>query len=200
MNSFIESIRCNNRQLCHLSYHQARVNSVFRTFFPQALPLPMHNIQIPPDVGQGLYKCRILYSDTDFQVAFTPYQPRPIRSLKLVFDNHIDYTFKWADRASINRLFQQKAEADDVLIIKNGYVTDASYSNVAFRDGQQWFTPSTPLLAGTMRQYLLSQGVIKSRPIHHTDIPSFQSIRLFNAMMPFELAPEVSTGQLITSQ
>lgn len=198
MNKFIESIRCENSQVQNLSYHQDRVDKAFNTFFPGSTPFQLADIQPPLDLTQGVYKCRILYSDSSFQIEYIPYQFPKISSLKLVFDNNIDYSYKLENRAAINSLYQQKANADDVLIIKNGYVTDASYTNVAFWDGQQWFTPSTPLLAGTMRQYLLDHQVIKSRLIHYTDIFHFQSLKLFNAMIPFDEGPEIATSRLIT--
>ena len=196
MNKFIESIRCENRQLYNLSYHQDRVNKSFNHFFPESLPFQITDIQIPPDIGQGLFKCRVLYAKTILQIRFIPYKARQISSLKLVFDNNITYSFKLEHREPINALFQQRAKADDVLIIKNEYVTDTSYANIAFRDGQHWFTPSTPLLAGTMRQYLLDQEILVSRLIHYTDIWYFHSFKLFNAMMPFDQAPEISTQQV----
>jgi 4-amino-4-deoxychorismate lyase len=44
---------------------------------------------------------------------------------------------------------------DDIIIVRNGFVTDASYANLIFRKGDEWFTPATFLLAGTMRAFLL---------------------------------------------
>ncbi len=52
-----------------------------------------------------------------------------------------------------------------------------------FFDGTEWVTPTTFLLNGTCRQRLLSEGKIKERIIHATDIPSFTHIGLINAMI-----------------
>ena len=59
-----------------------------------------------------------------------------------------------------------------------------SYTNIALYDGEQWFTPPTPLLCGTMRQRLLDCGLLQKREIMVSDIPNYQYISLFNAMIP----------------
>ncbi len=60
------------------------------------------------------------------------------------------------------------------------HLTDTSYTNIALYDGEQWFTPSTPLLRGTMRQRLLDCGLLQEREIMVSDIPNYQYISLFN--------------------
>lgn len=71
-----------------------------------------------------------------------------------------------------------------ILIVRNNHLTDTSYTNIALYDGEQWFTPSTPLLCGTMRQRLLDCGLLQEREIMVSDIPKYQYISLFNAMIP----------------
>ena len=65
---------------------------------------------------------------------------REIRSLKVVVDDRIDYSFKSADRSSLNRLTAQKGDCDEIIIVKNGLVTDTSFTNIAVFDGEQWLT------------------------------------------------------------
>ena len=86
---------------------------------------------------------------------------RSIRTLKLVTANHIDYRYKSTDRSELNRLTAQKGNCDDIVIVKNGFITDTSFTNLALFDGHQWLTPAHPLLAGTQRALLLEQGKIK---------------------------------------
>ena len=52
-----------------------------------------------------------------------------------------------------------RGACDEILIIKDGHITDTSISNIVFRlpDGW-WLTPFTPLLKGIMRTYLLESG------------------------------------------
>ena len=91
--------------------------------------------------------------------------------------------YKSVDRSTLNELKKQQGDCDEILIIRDNHLTDTSYTNVALYDGQQWFTPSTPLLPGTMRQSLLDKGILQEREILVSDIPQYQQISLFNAMM-----------------
>ena len=67
--------------------------------------------------------------------------------------------------------------------IKNGLVTDTSFSNVLLYNGIDYFTPKTPLLVGTKRSLLLSQGLIKEKDIDVAQLSDYQHIILINAMM-----------------
>jgi 4-amino-4-deoxychorismate lyase len=91
-------------------------------------------------------------------------------------------------------LHKQKGNADDVLIIKNNEVTDTSFANVIFFDGNRWVTPKHPLLPGTQRAFLLENGIISEAVIKFSDIPAFQKIRIINAMIRFEDRLEVKVN------
>ena len=64
-----------------------------------------------------------------------------------------------------SEMLDKKGDCDDILIIRNGLITDMSYANVAFFDGTQWLTPRIPLLAGTCRERLLETGPIREADI-----------------------------------
>ena len=72
-------------------------------------------------------------------------------------------------------------ENEDIIIVKNGFVTDSSFSNLIFFDGKEWYTPSTPLLKGTTRARLLNEKKITERVIKIEDIKNYKSISLINA-------------------
>ena len=144
----------------------------------------------------GLYKCRVVYGKQLESIEFLPYEPRKIENLKVVYDNAIEYSNKYEDRAAIDTLFSQRQYCDDVLIVKNGSVTDASFSNIIFFDGYKWITSNTPLLKGTMRQFLLEAAEIKEQPITIQDIPSFKSFRLINSMLGFD-GPEIEVSKIV---
>ncbi|MGB3588105.1 MAG: aminotransferase class IV, partial [Tunicatimonas sp.] len=91
---------------------------------------------------------------------------------------------KFADRKLINHLFAQRQGCDDILMVKNGLITDTSYSNVALYDGQQWFTPHQPLLPGTARARLLQDGRLQKAKISPSDLAQFKRCSLINAMLP----------------
>jgi 4-amino-4-deoxychorismate lyase len=75
---------------------------------------------------------------------------------------------------------------DDILIVKNGYITDASFASVVFHDGAKWITPSTPLLAGTTTARLLECHAIIAGEIRKGDLRHFKKAALINAMIDLE--------------
>jgi 4-amino-4-deoxychorismate lyase len=144
----------------------------------------------------GLVKCRIVYRQKIEKVEFISYTPVLINTLKVVHDNDIEYQFKFKDRFGIQTLLQQRQYCDDVLIIKNGFVTDTSYCNILFYGGHRWITPSTPLLSGTMRQMLIDTAEIKEESITIQDISSFRKFRLINSMLGFD-GPEIEVSRIV---
>ena len=80
-------------------------------------------------------------------------------------------------------MYAQRETADDILVVRNGYLTDTSISNIALYDGNTWFTPSYPLLKGTKRAELLDKHLIQEKEILHTQLGSYFRIMLFNAMI-----------------
>ena len=130
----------------------------------------------------GLFKVRITYDDTHFQIDYDKYSPRTIQSLKIVHTQDYDYTYKASDRSGLKSLYEQKGKCDDILIVKNGLVTDTYYTNVAFLQKGTWYTPKSPLLPGTMRQKLLDQGKIVKKDIPIDSIYKYSAVSLFNAL------------------
>ena len=77
-------------------------------------------------------------------------------------------------------------KCDEILIVRDGAITDTSYSNVAFFDGRKYVTPDTFLLNGTRRQYLLGTGVLTECRITPSDLGGFERVVLINAMLGIE--------------
>ena len=75
-------------------------------------------------------------------------------------------------------------------------MTDTSYSNIIFFDGTKWVTPSTPLLHGTMRSFLLKNEIISEMKIKVPDMKQFQKARLINAMNPFESGKDIKIEKI----
>jgi len=140
-------------------------------------------IQAPPQIG--IYRCRVIYSETIEAVEYIPHQDRDFQSLKIVEDDNIDYEFKYHNRNDINRLVTLKGSADDILIIKKGLVTDTSIANVAFWHQDKWLTPLTPLLKGTTRARLLTEKQIFEANIRAEDLKHFSKMAIMNALIGF---------------
>jgi 4-amino-4-deoxychorismate lyase len=198
MTRLLESIRCLDGQLCNLSYHQKRIDAAFAHFFPDYPPVSLSSLPVPDHIHSGLYKCRIVYTTRIESVQFSPYTIRPVQSLKIVHaEQTLDYAHKFESRSQLENLFQQRGPADDILIIKNGLLTDSFYANVALKKGEKWYTPAQPLLEGTRRARLIEEGQIHPRDIRPKDLPTYQSIQLFNAMMPFNEGPLLPIANII---
>ena len=115
---------------------------------------------------------------------FSPYVIRPVNSLRLVEDNEIDYSYKYADRSTLDALFEKRGSCDDILIIKDGYVTDTYYANIVFKSTNgDWITPESCLLKGTRRTCLLQKNLIKEAVIRVSDLNNYTEARLINAMI-----------------
>ena len=89
-------------------------------------------------------------------------------------------------RQVLDALLQQKGECDEVLITRNGFITDTSYSNVVLAREGKLFTPAQPLLNGTKRQQLLQRGIIQTKDIHRDSLGEYERVILINAMLDVE--------------
>jgi len=179
-----ETIKIINGKTPFLAFHQARFDKTRQLLFHNRKSIDLQKIIQPPD-QTSIYRCRIIYSTEIEQIEYLPYQKRSFKYFKLVKDDYIQYECKYVQREQINKLVQLKQSADDIIIIKQGWVTDTSIANIAFLDKNQWITSNTPLLAGTTRQRLLERGVIVEKEIKVTDLPRFSKMALMNALLGF---------------
>jgi len=212
MYQFLETIRVEHGRPLHLEFHQARVSATAAAHGCRALELgdavsELLKVDVyaggsvapgsahTPGSG-GRRKLRIVYQlatggPTILHHEVLPYSIRPIRMLVCVEAASLRYEFKYADRRELDS-FQppaldgnQPLEAEtEPLFLRNGYLSDSRYANLALREpGGRLLTPEQPLLAGTARARLLAAGLLHTAPIHVSDLPRFQSICLINAML-----------------
>jgi len=192
MSLLFETIRLENGELQNMEFHNSRMNKSRQAFFVSTDFIDLRQvIQIPDDIGQGIYKVKVIYSQAVEEVIFAPYIPRKIESLRLVADEQIAYSSKFTDRAHLDKLFQERGIYHDILIVKAGNITDTCFSNIVFYDGSRWITPATPLLEGTMRNYLLTNNLIIENTIRVHDLQHFQKARLINAMLPLATGTDI---------
>ena len=168
----------------NLPLHEARMNATRAHFAPHAAPISLQKWLDDAPLSDERIKARVVYDvDGVCETTFQTYKRREIQWLRMVEDNDISYTFKSTDRHELDHLQALRDGCDEVLIVKNGLITDTSFTNVAFFDGHKWFTPAQPLLNGTMRQWLLLHGKLTEAQITPASLASFQRIMLFNAMI-----------------
>ncbi|MDD5400825.1 MAG: aminotransferase class IV family protein [Sulfurimonas sp.] len=185
-NTFFETIKAIDGKVLNLSYHQARYESVLNYFGINKSQNLKDFIQPPKN---GLCRCRLTYdiSKTYIEVTYHEYNKREISSLKIVYDDSIEYSMKYANRDKLDELFSLRGECDDILIVKNSLITDTSIANIAFFDGSRWITPASPLLRGTTRERLLREGKIFEEEIAVNDLEKFSQVALMNAMIDFDI-------------
>ncbi len=171
-----ETILCENGAAQNIKLHEQRIyESIGKKMDLSFLS--------PPDNGK--YRCKVIYGDTVVSVEYAEYIKKQVKSLK-VLHSDISYKIKSTDRTELDSLFSNRGEADDVLIIKNGLVTDTSIANTAFLKNNRWITPKTPLLKGTMRQKLINDGFLFEEDIEVAAIFEFDEIAIMNALRGFE--------------
>ena len=189
---FFESIRLQDGVFHLLPWHQARMERSIRAHYqtksvPQLVEF-LNNFKHPE---KGCFKYRISYGQNLAAPEVMPYRAKNISSLRLVVANDLEYSYKSNNRQQLEALFNQRNDCDDVLIIKNGLITDTSYCNIVFFDAKRWLTPTHPLLEGVQRSFLLQQGIIHEAEVRVEDLFRFQSFKLINAMLPWETAVEI---------
>lgn len=184
MCQFVETIRIKDGIAMNMKYHLKRLNRTRENFWPGCRKIEANELIKNIPSSNFLQKLRVTYNENIITRDISPYIRKNIETLAIVESNTVDYTWKSTNREVLTLLrAQAPSYADEVIIIKNGYVTDTSYTNICFFDGKEWFTPDTPLLRGTMRKFLLDKGVIRETKIQKTDIRHFQKVSLINAMM-----------------
>ena len=193
---FVETIKIKNGKALALPYHQARMERTIRRFFPSfpsftsfpsiaSADINLSSL-ISPKEEMDFYKVRVVYGAQGVEaIEYAPYKMKEIHSLKVVEDNNIDYTYKSTDRSALNALVAQKGDCDEIIIVKNGLITDTSFTNLALFDGNRWLTPKHPLLLGTKRAQLLEAGIIEEAELTLEDLRKAEKVSLFNAMIDF---------------
>ncbi len=190
---FIDTIKLSDGNYKLVDYHNKRINNTISHFFGMDAKINLNMFLPKPDECKtGTYKCRLTYSNHIENIEIAPYTKRTIKKLKIIdldtanFSTEyrsLDYAFKYEDRACINSFLTGIDDISDILIIKNGLLTDTSFSNIILFDGEKWITPDTYLLNGVKRRYLLEHNKIIERKVSVNDLRCFQKISLINAML-----------------
>jgi 4-amino-4-deoxychorismate lyase len=183
MYQFFETIRYKNGVLENLPFHQHRVNRTLVNYNKFDLSI------IQPPIGllpEQVYKCRVKYNlAADFEVTFEPYKIKLIKNCLLAEIGDNKYDYKYTNRNWLNEALQL-AGTDEIIFTSEGVIKDASYANLAFFNGSNWFTPKCPLLLGTRRAALIEEGIINEMEIRLQDLHQYKSMKLINAMMLWE--------------
>lgn len=193
-NRFLETIKSIDGKPFHIPYHQWRYEKVLNSL-GIIDPPNLEDYIAPPN--DGLYRCRVVYTKDSIDVNYFKYNKRHIKTLKLIESNSIEYSFKYEDRKELDLLYNKRESCDDILIVKNSYITDTSIANVALYKNGEWVTPKSPLLKGTTRQRLLDEGKIIEKDILVDDVFSYTKIALLNAMIDFDIIRHENIREIV---
>jgi len=199
MYPLFETIRVQDGKPCHLSWHEFRFRRSYEAHYgyPPNWSLTA-DLQVPAAFAKNKVKLKLRYNAWQRDCQFAHYADTPVRSLQLIeADDDLDYALKYSDRSALQELYRQRKSCDDVLIVHRGQITDTSYANIVFWDGQQWVTPKSYLLRGTARERLLAQGDIREVVMGPDAISNFEAWQIINAMRDLVEAPIRPVGAIL---
>lgn len=195
-----ETISIENHQASNLPLHQARMDRSYLHQFGNPNPfdlVELFNQLILPTAAHQL-KWRLCYNQHKTTSTIEPYRMRSIKSLKLAHVSpSFDYAYKYTDRTPFDALKSRNPEADEIIIVKEGLITDSSYSNLVLKKGNKLYTPARPLLKGVQREYLIQNKLIEECDLFAKELFQYSEILLINAMLPIDNCPKIKVAEVL---
>ena len=179
---FLETILVEEGKAPFLQWHQLRLDRTLRRHGIAAVYRLDALLTLP---GEGYWRCRVVYDAQKVVVEYLPYTPQTVTTLRAINDEAIVYRDKTTAREALEALFARRSDADDVLIVQGGLITDTTIANVACLIGGRWLTPAKPLLEGTARARLLSEGKLTEADITLDAARAAEKIAVMNALSGF---------------
>ena len=188
---FFETIALVDGKPRHLDYHNRRYHRTMELNFGADPQFDLSDcMPAPESVGWPLARCRVDYGERIKSVACFEYAPRRLKRFKLVIADEADYSFKSADRKQLDDLYAERGKADEIIIVRDGKLTDTSIANIALLIKGSWLTPAAPLLQGTTRERLLEEKLLVRADITPDDLAKCQGFAVCNAMVGFQVISE----------
>lgn len=191
-----ETIKIQNLRIQNPEFHLERIRNSRSTLWNNTKTNDFENLfnelelkELKELIPEQIYKLKVIYNSQSNQFTRTPYYKRNITSLKPVVADGLEYPLKYTDRRNIEHLLsdslkdKEDKENSDIIIIKNGFVTDSSYANLVFAKNNELFTPKECLLKGTKRAKYLKEGQILEKSIRAEEIQLYDSVFLINSML-----------------
>lgn len=176
---YFETIKCEDFEVFNLNYHQKRVANTI------GLNINLQEYINP--ISEELLRCKLIYDENGVvDVLYFPYKKREIKSFKIIFDNEIEYSKKYLNRTKLDELYEKRDDCDEVIIIKNGIVTDTTIANIAIFYENLWITSKNCLLGGTTRARLLEEKKLFEKDITLDMLKNASKVALMNAMIGFD--------------
>lgn len=176
---YFETIKCEDFEVYNLDYHNSRV--------AKTIGLNINLQEYINLISAELLRCKVIYDKSGvIDILYFPYKKREIKSFKIVVDDSVDYSKKYLNRERLDELFLKKEDCDEVIIVKDGIVTDTTISNIAIFYENIWITSKNCLLAGTTRARLIDEKKLYEKDITLDMLKSASKLALINAMIGFD--------------
>jgi len=176
---YFETIKCFDFEVFNLFYHKQRIS---RTI---GMNIQLEEYIYPPN--DKLLKCKVIYDDSGIlDIQYDQYNKKDISTFKLIYDDNIIYNKKYLNRDCIDKLKKNIIE-DEIIIVKDGLITDTSIANIAILYNDIWITSKNPLLIGTSRNRYIDNNLIIPKDITVKMLKESKKIALLNAMIDFDI-------------
>ncbi|RXJ85684.1 aminotransferase class IV family protein [Arcobacter cloacae] len=176
---YFETIRCEDFEVFNLEYHNKRVANTI------GLNINLQEYIYP--ISDELLRCKVIYDESGIiDVLYYPYKKREIKNFKIICEDEIDYSKKYLDRENLDKLFEKRDSCDEVIIVKNGIVTDTSIANIAIFYENLWITSTNCLLNGTTKARLIEEKKLVQKDITLEMLKKSSRMALMNAMIGFD--------------
>ncbi len=145
------------------------------------------------ELGQT-YKLRLIYDEKQIcHLEALAYSPLRVEKLWLYeVGTDFSYEHKFLERTCLNPFNEAENSKPKIpLFIKEGLLTDSSFTNIILRFGEELLTPRKPLLRGVMREHLLREGRLREEDLGLEALKSCDEVLLINVMLPLERAISV---------
>jgi 4-amino-4-deoxychorismate lyase len=140
--------------------------------------------------SQGTYRVKIEYN-TDIQnVTCKPYQNQRTFQKIVLRQADFSYDFKYCNRDCFE-IKDDIDDIDDILFVKNNFLTDTTIANIALMVDSQWRIPKNPLLKGTTRQRLLDTGLLKEENLSIDKLKMAKKFAIMNALIGFKILKNI---------
>jgi len=181
-----ETIGVEDGKLLNLEYHQQRVDTT-RSFFglKDKLNLQENNFILP---REGKFRLRVDYAKEIKSFTCREFTCREFKNFRIV-ESDIEYAYKYANRDELDAL---KTDEKEIIIVKNGLLTDTTIANIAIKVDGIWFTPITPLLHGTTRARLIESGFLKCEDLIIKDLEKAENFAIMNALIGFHIVKKAN--------
>ena len=140
MSQFFETIKSVGGKLQLLDLHSERLNKTrAEVFGVKNLINLFDEINLPCEEKGAISKVKVTYGKYLESIEIEPYSIKSHKKVKFLDIPELDYKYKSTERSALN--IPNNQELDDVIFLKNGFLTDSSYCNLVFFDGQKMGNP-----------------------------------------------------------